>query len=355
MFKDTTIKITKEVHRHLGAVIGSQEFKAEYCQQLIKDWVQQLENLSEIAKIEPQSAYSAFISGFQGKLTFYMRTIKGIEQFLQPIEDTIRNKFIPAISEGRHCSDDERELLSLPTRYGGMGIKNPVETAKEEFENSKKLTKQMSSLLYEQSTAYKINITENNSIKTNIKKQREVNYENKINDLRTRITPQQLKTNNINREKGVSSWLTTLPLEKYGFTLSKREFWDAINIRYNWPLSRLPTKCICGAAFDIQHALSCKRGGFVIIRHNNLRDLIAEQLQEVCHDVKIEPQLEQITGEVINGNISAEARSDISARGFWVKGQIAFFDIRVFDPNARRYTTRNLTQCYKSNETEKKK
>ena len=169
------------------------------------------------------------------------------------------------------------------------------------------------------------------------------------------MTPQQLKTNNINREKGVSSWLTTLPLEKYGFTLSKREFWDAIHIRYNLPLSRLPTKCICGAAFDIQHALSCKRGGFVIIRHNNLRDLIAEQLQEVCHDVKIEPQLEQITGEVINGNISAEARSDISARGFWVKGQIAFFDIRVFDPNARRYATRNLTQCYKSNETEKKK
>ena len=82
--------------------------------------------------------------------------------------------------------------------------------------------------------------------------------------------------------------------------------------------------------------------------------MIAEQLKEICHDVKIEPQLQQITGEVISGNISAEARSDVSARGFWVKGQTAFFDIRVFDPNARRYATRNLAQCYKSNETEKK-
>ena len=45
---------------------------------------------------------------------------------------------------------------------------------------------------------------------------------------------------------------------------------------------------------------------------------------------------------------------DISARDFWVKGQKAFFDVRVFDPNASRYVTQNLQQCYGRNEKEKK-
>ena len=33
-----------------------------------------------------------------------------------------------------------------------------------------------------------------------------------------------------------------------------------------------------------------------------------------------------------------EVQLDICARSFWVSGQKAFFDGRVFDPNARRYS-----------------
>ena len=32
-----------------------------------------------------------------------------------------------------------------------------------------------------------------------------------------------------------------------------------------------------------------------------------------------------------------------------------FFDVRVFDPNASRYVTQNLQQCYARNEKENKK
>jgi len=32
----------------------------------------------------------------------------------------------------------------------------------------------------------------------------------------------------------------------------------------------------------------CKRGGFIIQRHNELRDLEAELLKMVCYDVKVE-------------------------------------------------------------------
>ena len=77
------------------------------------------ENIRKIAETEPQAAYSAFVGGFKGKLTYFMRTIPELDEFLKPIEDTIRNELIP---EGHICSDNERKSLSLPSRYGGLGI-----------------------------------------------------------------------------------------------------------------------------------------------------------------------------------------------------------------------------------------
>ena len=64
-----------------------------------------------------------------------------------------------------------------------------------------------------------------------------------------------------------------------------------------------------------------------------------------CHNVHIEPTLQELTGkqfEQRTANTSDEARSDVAARGFWTAGQIAFFDIRVFYSNATRYANQSL-------------
>ena len=55
-------------------------------------------------------------------------------------------------------------------------------------------------------------------------------------------------------------WLTVLPIKRNGFFLDKQA-WDAIQIRYNIPLERLPTLCVCGDSFNLQHALCCPKGG----------------------------------------------------------------------------------------------
>ena len=106
----------------MGAIVGSEIYKREYADDLVKDWNSQLRILSTIAESQPQAAYSAFVSGFRNKLSYFMRTIPDISNLLIPIEDTIRNRFIPGITGGPICNKEERGLLSLPTRYGGLAI-----------------------------------------------------------------------------------------------------------------------------------------------------------------------------------------------------------------------------------------
>ena len=64
---------------------------------------------------------------------------------------------------------------------------------------------------------------------------------------------------------------------------------------YHTP-KRLPNLCVCGKKFDVDHANNCGRGGFIIRRHNEIRDVVAELLDDVAYDVRIEPPLQALTG-----------------------------------------------------------
>ena len=75
VFRGTKVKVTSEGKRHLGAVIGCEAFKVSYAKSLVDDWIKQLKLLSVIVESEPQSAYSAFLGGFKGKPTPFMRKI----------------------------------------------------------------------------------------------------------------------------------------------------------------------------------------------------------------------------------------------------------------------------------------
>ncbi len=63
------------------------------------------------------------------------------------------------------------------------------------------------------------------------------------------------------------------------------------------PLTDTPAKCECGTRFSVEHALSCPRGAFPIIRYNEVRDFTVSLLTEVCHNVKVEPELQPLTNE----------------------------------------------------------
>ena len=108
----------------------------------------------------------------------------------------------------------------------------------------------------------------------------------KLNHLRQQMTSDQLKLNDIAQTEVASSWLSTIPIKELNYSLNKREFFDGLFLRYGWELSNLPQNCACHAKFTIQHALSCHIGGYIIRRHNQVRDLTAALLKETCNNVK---------------------------------------------------------------------
>ena len=43
----------------------------------------------------------------------------------------------------------------------------------------------------------------------------------------------------INSKKGLSNWLTMLPITEYGIELSKQQFWDSVRLRYGRKIANL--------------------------------------------------------------------------------------------------------------------
>ena len=83
------------------------------------------------------------------------------------------------------------------------------------------------------------------------------------------------------RESGASSWLSPLPIEEHHFSLSKGAFRDALCLRYGWNITNVSSRCACGATFDVDHAMSCHKGGLPTLRHNEARDITAEMIKKV--------------------------------------------------------------------------
>ena len=121
-------------------------------------------------------------------------------------------------------------------------------------------------------------------------------------------------------------------------------------------MKNLPSFCVCGKPFDINHALNCKSGGFVAIRHNEIRDFETALLSKVCNDVEAEPTLQPVTGEILPtaGAAGDDAKPDVRARGFWRRGQNSYFDVLVTNAGAASHSNKPLKAVLRKYERLKK-
>jgi len=148
-------------------------------------------------------------------------------------------------------------------------------------------------------------------------------------------------------------------LIEHGFVLHKLAFHDVLALQYGSLLGRVPLHCTCGTRFSVDHALSCPKGDLPTLCHNEIRDLSATLLTEVCHQVQVEPELQPVsspeTFSLSTANTQDGARLDIVMNGSWGgRSERRYVDIRVFNLYAPSNVS-SLPAAFKRHENVKRR
>ena len=195
-----------------------------------------------------------------------------------------------------------RSLFCLPCRFGGLGIPNSTESSSVKYLHSVTVTSPLVDLVFDQCDHILYSVlstqaeTKRSLHSTNCQTQIHVD---RATSIYSRLSPALQRLINIAQEKGSSTWLSVVPLCSHGYHLHKGAFRDALCLRYGWDPPALPSTCVCGSPFTINHALNCHCGGFSSLRHNEIRDITASLTREVCPQVCTEPPLQPLSGEVL--------------------------------------------------------
>ena len=110
--------------------------------------------------------------------------------------------------------------------------------------------------------------------------------------------------------------------------------------------------CSCGHPFSAEHTVLSNCRGFLSTRHNEVRNITASLLSEVCHAISMEPHLLSLWGESMSHRSAITnngACLDIAVHGF-CKGdrfEKGFTDMKVFNPCARSNYHVSLTSVYR--------
>ncbi|KAF6205811.1 hypothetical protein GE061_019985 [Apolygus lucorum] len=121
-----------------------------------------------------------------------------------------------------------------------------------------------------------------------------------------------------------------------GVSMDEHKKRDAIALRYARIPQDLPTCCdSCGAAFDVSHALNCKKGGMVKRGHDDLRDIVAGIANLAWGGAVTEPIMRDANGS------QPALIGDIMVNGVWESGRPAFFDNHIVNADAASYLSQD--------------
>ena len=288
-----------------------------------------------------------------------MRTIESFEEYVDPIHEAIDDLFLPTLfGQVEPLPGELRQLFTLTPAQGGLGISDLRIDAPQQYAASTSITtSHVESILTQRPFKTKGDVsTEDRKIYHQSLKTASVKARMETIDFS--LSNELMRLVNQSRDKGASLWLNAIPLEEQGLAMNKQEFRDSLRLRYNIPLQDLPSFCVCGERFTINHALSCKKGGFVAQRHDGIRDFLTLLTSKVCKNVESEPRLQTLDNEQFRHRTavtSPEARLDIKAGGFWQRGVTAFFDVRITHVNSKCNQNKPTTTIFKEHENEKKR
>ena len=353
----------RDGNRHVGGFLGHTSSRSEWMNPQIVTWTRAVQSLAKIARRHPQTAFAGLAFSLQSEWQHLQRVTSGAKDAFAPIEQAIEKEFLPALFD---LPEEEitplRALLSLSVRRAGLGLRSPVETADRCFSTSKACTtKLVNSLLTGEPLDVHQHLREAGEKRRAAAKER-AEMEDEVLEA-ILLASNHSQRRRLERVKKAGSWLSTTPHRLNGTVLSAEEFRDSLRLRCGFQPQNLPTSCDgCGAAFNVEHALSCKKGGLVWLRHNEA----AGEWHQLCaaafspSAVSDEPLIHtgQHTGQ--DGNTTQEdlpheTRGDVAVRGFWKRGTAAIFDVRVADTDAPTHRNQDPQKVLAGHEKRKKK
>ena len=132
---------------------------------------------------------AALTHGLSSKWSYLSRTIPGISHHLENSESILRLELIHRFTGRPPQFDDERILFALPARLGGLGLRNPAESAHNEFQSSRMVTDPFKKLILTKNSDYSFEcLSAQLEAKLKIKEQREQKAQNVAKDLKTRLS-----------------------------------------------------------------------------------------------------------------------------------------------------------------------
>jgi hypothetical protein len=117
----------------------------------------------------------------------------------------------------------------------------------------------------------------------------------------------------------------------------------------------------CNKPFTVGHALSCKKGGLVLLRHNEVggewhRMCASAFTSGAVSDEPLIPTSQDRVQRDASGatTVPPESRGDIAVRGFWKRQTTAIFDVRVTDTDCASQVGQDPKKVLLRHEKEKK-
>ena len=342
MFSEFQINVVTG-NRFLGSYIGSVMDTKDWIEKKVEIWCKAISCLSEAAKLEPHAAFVAMTKSVQNEWGYLQRVCMGCEDYFSPLKASIELEFLPALT-GVPISDVDAAIMQSPAKIGGIGIRDAVATSRFSYRTSVQATSIAADAIskgtffdFDQHIHHLKRVTGEMKCKKNDDEKTQIDL------LINRLPDERKAAVKRIQENNCSTWLSVFPTYDNDFALSPDAFRDGIANRYCYEPPKLQQYCDgCGEFFNRTHALTCKKGGLICLRHNELRDLNIQLCQKAGLRTVREPVLKEATEEVDG------LRVDWGVRGFWEPQREALFDTCILNADAISHRGRSLNSIFTS-------
>jgi hypothetical protein len=264
-------------------------------------------------------------SSLQAEWQYICRVIPGAEHYLGPIETAICEKFIPALLQVSDPVEDTFcQLLLQGVKMGGLALRNPVASAPLLHRSSVNACDILVKALHNggglSAEAHKACVWEAGYQAHKARLKEEEAYLDGL-----KVSGGRRMAKRLEWMGKTGAWLSAIPNRFDGTDLSREEFQDNLAICYGLCPRGLPERCDgCNEPFLVEHELSCKRGGFVGQRHDDVCKELAHLCSMALMAARISSEPEIFYGRGLNGAqrnanevLGNKARGDVGAHGFW--------------------------------------